>query len=329
MHAKTPCCRGHIRRFGNRRRQCVLCLRTWRIRQKKRGRKRIRVSTDLVRRFLNREFPSLRSLARQKQISRECLRRRMNRSLDHYLATASFPDKILSGDEPLIMIADAMWHWVRHKKWTVYVILLKPLHGDTAVVVPPLLHPGHECDEGWRSALDRVGEYRRGRVVALVSDGVHTLLRQATRYGWCIQRCHFHLLSSLQNYATTGPRSKNREFAITLMNTVKELISTTDPQRIMDIQNDIRTLLITLRSRGLRRVLGGLLHDLPQFRTYLTYPDLNLPTTSNAAESAIQKIRDLLYRTRGFNTLSALQKWIHALFLNQPTITCNGHKSTD
>lgn len=328
MHAKSPCCRGDIRRFGSRRRQCVLCRHTWRIRQKKRGRKRTRVSSDLAQRFLNHKLPSLRCLADQKRVGREYLRRRMERSLEHYLATTPVSHDLLQGEEPLVMIADAMWHWIGHKKWTIYVILLKPLHCTTAVIMPVLLHPGHECDEGWRIALEGIGEDRLKLVVALVSDGVHTLLRHANRYGWHIQRCHFHLISSIQNYATTGPRSKNRAFAITLMNIVKELITTHDEKRVSEITESLRTLLLNLRSRGLRRVISGLLDNLPQFRTYLTYPELNLSTTSNAAESTIQMIRDLLYRTRGFNTPQSLGKWIRALFLAKPIIKCNGYKST-
>src|SRR5512145_827961 len=38
-HAKSPCCRAKIYHFGSRRRQCSHCKRTWRIRNKRRGRK--------------------------------------------------------------------------------------------------------------------------------------------------------------------------------------------------------------------------------------------------------------------------------------------------
>lgn len=329
LHAKSPCCRGGVRRFGNRRRQCVLCHHTWRIRQKRRGRKRKRGSVLLAQQFLNHEIPSLRCLARLKGVGREYTRRKMKRSLDRYLITATPSYQLLQGREPLIMIADAMWHWIGREKWTVYVILLKSFHRDTAVIMPVLLHPGHENEAGWNRALKTVDENHLKRVVALVSDGVRTLVRQATGHGWYTQRCHFHLLASIQNYATTGPRSRNRIFASALMAMVKELITTQDEQRIFEITESLRALLIRLRSRGLRRVITGLLHDLPQFRTYLAYPKLNLPITSNAAESTVQRMRDLLYRTRGFNTVSSLQQWVRALFLVKPTVKCRGHKSTN
>ena len=38
-HAKSPCCRAKIHHFGSRRHQCSYCKRTWRIRNKRRGRK--------------------------------------------------------------------------------------------------------------------------------------------------------------------------------------------------------------------------------------------------------------------------------------------------
>lgn len=329
QHPKSPCCRASVQRFGKRRRRCGACHHTWRIRQKKRGRKRIRVSPDLAYKFLNHEISSLRCLARQRKVGREYLRRRLERSLDHYLATTHVSYSLIKGSKPLVMIADAMWYWARDEKWTVYMILLKPLHCNTAVIMPALIYPGHECYDGWKIALESIEECRLKRVIALVSDGVNTLLQHATQYGWITQRCHFHLISSLQNYATTGTRSRNREFAITLMDTVKELITTHDEQRVAEIIESLTKLLLKLRSRGLRRVVSGLLKDLPQFRAYLTYPELNLPTTSNAAESSIQMIRNLLYRSRGFNTISSLQKWIRALFIAKPTIKCNGYKSTN
>lgn len=288
----------------------------------------MRVHADLVKRFINKDTPSIRSLARQKPQSREYIRRRITRSLETLLSKTKFSDKTLGTKGPLIMIADAMWYWIRKKKWTLYVILLKPIHGNSAVIMPVAVLPGHECADGWKTALDRLGKKRLNRVVALVSDGVSGLATYAKEHGWLTQRCHFHLLSSLQNYASTGSRSKNRPFAVYLTDTVRELVTTKDEQRVAALQQELQVLLGNLRSRGLKRVLNGLLMDLSHFRTYLDHPELNLPTTSNAAESAIQMIRDLLYRARGFSSVRSLKNWIRALILVRSTIVCNGHKST-
>lgn len=326
-HAKSSCCEAKIQHYGQRRRFCTLCHRTWRIRKKKRGRKQIRILQDFAVKFINRELPSLRCLAVQKGKSKDYFSRRLTRSLDTYLAQTTFCDKHLRRKASLVMIADAMWHRLRNHKWTIYVILLKPLSSsDTAVIMPPLIFPGHECSEGWKAALDKIGEEKLKRVVALVSDGVKSLLLHAVCRGWLIQRCHFHLFASLQNYATTGPRSANRAFAINILKMAKAIITTHNQKRLMLLRKEFAILFLNTKSRGLRRVIKGLLRDLPQFRTYIKYPKLNLPATSNAAESAIQMLRDFLYRTRGFRNIRSLKKWTKALFLIKPKITCNGHK---
>lgn len=327
-HAKSPCCRGEIIRFGKRRRQCVICRKTWRIRLKKRGRKRIRAASALAVKFINDELPTLRNLEKKRSHSREYFRRRINRSLAVLLSNSSTLETSLEGTGPLILIADAMWHRIRGAEWTIYVMLVKSISGKQAIIFPPAVIAGHESAPGWAEAIQTMDQDVLKRLIALVSDGVPTLLAQALKSGWLIQRCHFHLLSAFQNYATTGPRSKNKEFAFILMKYVKEIISTTDQSRLEELQQYFENLLTTLKSRGLRRVINGLLRDLAQFRTYLAYPDLNLPTTSNAAESVIQMIRDLLYRARGFNNPESLKNWVKALFITKPIIQCNGHKPT-
>jgi len=72
LHAKSLCCGAQVRRFGRRRRQCTLCKRTWRIRQKKRGRTCTRHTQVLLKRILidgntllqeKRNFHGLRSVS--------------------------------------------------------------------------------------------------------------------------------------------------------------------------------------------------------------------------------------------------------------------------
>lgn len=329
IHTKSPCCRGDIRHFGKRRRQCAVCLKTWRIRLKKRGRKRMRAPASLALRFINHELPTLRQLAKRKNHSKDYFQRRLVRSLESYLKRQSLASYELIGyDDPLILVADAMWHRIHGDEWTIYIALLKTIGGDKAMIMPPTIIPGHECTDGWLEKLARIEVPFLNRIKAVVCDGVPTLLVHAHRRGWLIQRCHFHLISSFQNYATTGPRSTNKQFAVTLMMKVKKIITTRDTKQLIELKQYFTNLLNNVKSRGLRRVINGLLRDLPQFRTYLDYPELNLPTTSNSAESAVQMIRDLLYRARGLNSPQALDSWIKALFLAKQTIVCNGNKST-
>lgn len=328
MHAKSPCCREGIRRFGERRRQCTKCGHTWRIRRKKRGRKRKRTTIDPIVRFLKHKVPSLRTAASLRARGREEIRRRYERSLNYLLAHPPPLEDFIPDDAPLIIIADGIWLWVRGRKWTIYIVLLRSVRSDTAIILPPLVMKGHECGDGWRRALAAIGRERLNRVVALVSDGVWGLVNEAHERGWVIQCCHFHLLSQFQNYATTGPRSKHQAFAIALLRKAQEIVTTTSPRRLRKLRRYFQALARRSRSRGLRRISRGVLRDLDEFRSFLDHPELNLPNTSNAAESMIRQIRGLFYRTRGFRSSRSLNRWVRALSIVKPTIACKGKKST-
>ena len=100
----------------------------------------------------------------------------MERSLDALLRSSSPPPgALLSKTGPLILIADAMWHLLRGKKWTIYMMLLKAPANNEAVILPPIILRGHECMMGWNTALRSIGNNRLKRVVALISDGTAVL----------------------------------------------------------------------------------------------------------------------------------------------------------
>lgn len=234
----------------------------------------------------------------------------------------------LDSPSALIAIVDGIWYRVQGQRYTIYVMLLRPIDSSQAVICPPVIVKGHEGIPGWQQALSTLPKSLESRIVALVSDGVGSLLSLVKHRPWLIQRCHFHLISAVQNYLTTGPRSRQRQYAFQVMHLVQKILACGEPGKLRKLLHTLEMIRIKSRSRGLRRVLGGLLKDLPDYHAYLNFPALHLPTTSNTAESFIQCIRDLMYRCRGFRSLSSLQRWLRGLSIFKQTIRCNGEKST-
>lgn len=329
QHTKSSCCNAKVNRFGQRRRLCIACRRTWRIRQKKRGRKALRAGEDLVLRFFQKRLPPLRVVAKARGCGKDTVQLRVKKSLAVYLKKHGNDWlALLVSPSPLIAVADAIWYRVQGQRYTIYVILLRPIKSDQAVICPPVIVKGHESIPGWREALEALPKSLEKRIVALVSDGVGSLLSLVKARPWVIQRCHFHLISAVQNYLTTGPRSRNRQYAFRVMHLVQEILTCADQGKLQTLTRALAKIRTESRSRGLRRVLGGLLRDLADYHAYLNFPELHLPATSNTAESFIQCLRDLMYRCRGFRSLESLQTWLKGLAAFKSTMQCNGKKST-
>ncbi len=328
-HTKSPCCGASIQRWGSRRRCCVHCHKTWRIRQKKRGRKSKRANERMVIRYLEKQLPPLRVLAQQRNCKKSVLQTKLQRSLKIYIQKNQERWKrAFHQSGCLIAVADAIWYRVAGQKHTIYVILLRPVCSPRAVICPPLILPGHEDAWGWQQAFERLPPKIKTRISALICDGGTGLIITARSHGWLIQRCHFHLISAVQNYLTTGPRSAQRAYALQVLRTAQGLLRTNKPKELLPILTELTEIRGRSASRGLRRVLGGLLQNYSDYHTYLKHPQLNLPTTSNSAESFIQCIRDLMYRCRGFRSLTTLKRWLTAVSIFKKTIQCNGKKPT-
>lgn len=325
-HANCAHPKRFVRRFGGRRRQCSHCKDTWRIRRKKRGRKRVRATAALALRYLARDIPALRVLARRRHIGKDHAHLLLRRSLESYVAARTEWWRMLPASGALILIADAIWYRVRSPtqiKQTIYVLLVRPACGTDAIIAPPAIYHGHEDIAGWERAYQTLPASIRGRICALVCDGGTGIVALARRHKLLLQRCHFHLLSAVQNYLTTGPRSSQRAYALRILRLVQQAVRAPVP----DARRALRTLKEVQRfsrSRGLRRVLNGLVRDWQEYRTYRSHPELHLPATNNTAESCIQGIRDLMYRCRGFSSLASLCMWLTAFALFKKTIRCNG-----
>lgn len=322
VHAKSPCCRARVIHFGGRRRQCVRCGRTWRIREKRRGRKRLRAHLkDTLRRFEN--GMSLRRLAALRSVSREHLRRRHARGLTLLLRQLP-PPPIPSGE--LIAIIDGLWFRFQGAEYTLYLILFRPVRGSTAVLQEPLLLPGHESSTGWRTVFGLLPHAVRERIVALVSDGITGIEALVGEQGWIHQRCHFHLLAQLQHFrGRRNQRIGARPLREEVYQTVRAILSA---QREATVQRHVRHLCRLIARPEcpywLGRRVRGFLPQLAAFRACRRHPSLHLPSTTNTAESAGNMLRVLLRRTRGFRTVESCRRWITVWVRTHFVLRCNG-----
>lgn len=317
LHEKSPCCQGKIRRFGKRRRQCGVCKKTWRVWKKKRGRDHLKPNVEMVVKY----FSGYKLVSRSK-INREYIRRRLNLSLNKYLKDNPWKEPIIQG--PLIVIVDAMWHTVENLDCTVYLALIRAADSNQSWILPPVIVPGQESAIGWQITLENIPNTFKKRIKALVCDGYPHLVYHAKQLGFLIQRCHFHLIASIKNYVTTGPLSHNQSLGKMILTATQIAINTPDPEKLVQALDEIWMLIKLVKSKKLNSRLRGFLRDLDDFRTYRIHSELNLPTTSNAAESLVQCVRDLLYRARGFRTAKSFIKWIKAICIFKKTIVCNG-----
>lgn len=322
LHAKSPCCRGEIYRFGNRRRQCKVCKKTWRIRQKKKGRKKKRESSDLLIKYLNHQIPSLHALANMRGVTERSLQARLERSQEFFLKNTPWPTLPKKGD--LVLVADAMIKYIDGNWYTFYFMLVKKATSNCAVIAPPYIRKGTETNPGWRMAIDTLPEPTKSCIRAVVCDGHKGLIDYAKWSGWLIQRCHFHLIARIQSRRSKWKQSRHREEGQMIYDLVNYVLTTTKEENIKKYIQQIEEVGWSTKSPDLSRTLLGFVNHYEDFRTCFYHPKLNLPRTNNTAESLIGCVRNLNHRARGFSTLSSLKKWICAFIKNKKKIKCNG-----
>jgi hypothetical protein len=322
LHAKSPCCQGDVKRYGNRRRQCAVCQQTWRVRKKKRGRKIKREQDNLLIRYLQHEVPSLYAWAHAKNQSEHFLQARLNRSLRYFLRQTSWPALPKEGN--LVLLADAMLRYVENEWRTFYLVAVKNTWNNYAVIVPPFIHKDRETFVGWQKALNRLPEEIKARIKAIVCDGHRGLIYYAKSSGWLIQRCHFHLIASIQSRRSKWRYSRHRAEGQHIYDLVNHVLTTLDEKAIIESIAQIEKLAWCTKSQKLRKILSGFVTHYQEFRTYLYYPELNLPKTNNTMESLIGAIQHLCHRARGFCTLASFERWICAIIKHKKKIKCNG-----
>ena len=323
LHAKSPCCRGRINRFGKRRRQCSICQRTWRIRQKSRGRKRKRLDLRLVHRILV-EHRTFQHHCRQGSVSPSGFSKRFSKAIRSAPQLKTRP-RFPAG--PYALLGDGLYFKFKRLDWVMYIMAMKPVKSHRAFFLDPVLLQGKECYERWRVALDTLPSETKKRIKAFVSDGFRGSKLITKEHGWIHQRCHFHLLMALirrrgrRSYRIKGAGIRER-----LLGVVRILLTTPDSTTLKRQTLKARRLILhPLCPPWIRIQTVEFLRTLDDFRAYLIHPELNLPTTNNSIESSGKIVRKATSTAR--TPQSALLRATAFLRIKK-SITCNGKSST-
>ena len=308
-------------RFGRRRRQCGTCRKTWRVWKTKRGRKNLRVSTDLAHRFiLHRVLPT-------RVGNRNKLQYRLARS--RTLCAQRLPWPTVPAHGTLIAVADALVKYLEGTWQTWYFILVRRPEDNEAVILPPFYQAGTETLSGWYEAFERVDPSVEKRITALVCDGHRGLSSVAKWRGWKLQRCQFHLVSRIQSRRSKWKSSQHYEEGKRLYALVKRVFTEPDESALQPLINELEEIGWHTSSRGLKDTLKGFVTNYEEFRTYLRHPELRLPITNNTAETLNSLIEEVCSRARGFKSISVLEEWITCICKTRKTIRCAPKKSTN
>ncbi len=323
LHAKSPCCRGRINHFGKRRRQCQVCKKTWRIRLKRRGRKQKRASSRLI----SRTFLEYRTLVQQKRkggISQSGLSRRLAKALNN-IASAKYQLRLPSGQ--CALLGDGLYFKFNRVDWVMYIMAIKPASSSKAYYLDPVLLKGRECYERWKQAIATISLAMKKRIQTFVSDGFRGSQSLSEQNHWLHQRCQFHLLAALvrgkgkRQYRIRNSRARDQILAAT-----KIILSSKNNRSLGQARRRIRILIghpdcpTYIRKQALE-----FLEREKDFRIYLDYPDLHLPTTTNSIESTGKLMRNATGTARTPQSVLLRAK----VFLRlRKYIVCNGKSST-
>lgn len=226
----------------------------------------------------------------------------------------------------LIAVADAMTAHAEGERYTIFLILLRKVNKKTATVMEPLIRCGYETTDGWKEAFGQLDGEDRDRLKALVSDGFKGLKLMAREEGWIHQRCHFHLLKTLQSLrGRRWSTVKNKEMREEMYQLVRRLLVEKSEKKVSKLSEKLKDMANDKKCPkwiGLR--VRGFLREMDDFRSYIHHPELKLPSTSNSAESTVNLISDMIGDTRGFGTKESLEKWVKIKVRSLKKIQCNG-----
>lgn len=225
----------------------------------------------------------------------------------------------------LLLMIDGLWFSFKRQRWTLYCLALRAVKGSRARILPPILCPGKESAWQWQTLIGELPYSVRRRIKALVSDHFSGVEAIAEREGWLLQLCHFHLISFLYTILGGNKRTvKWRRGRFRAYRAVRALLVEPDERKAARIRKRIEVLMNDVQCpRRWKMRLREFLRCAQLYRIYLAHPELNLPTTTNAIENLNSRLRALTYRSRGFRTPEALERWVNAYVHFHPDVQCN------
>ena len=171
-----------------------------------------------------------------------------------------------------------------------YLMAVRPVNGRRATFLDPVLLNGRENYEDWSQVVGAIPERTKNRIVAMVSDGFRGSSRIARSYKWILQRCHFHLFSQLQVNRGRWKKLPNLKLREQMCETMKKILAT--KTHLAQYLNELIQLLNRRDCpRRLQAIGVELIRHHQEFRSYLNFPNLNLPNTTNSVESMNKIIR--------------------------------------
>lgn len=313
IHEKSSCCGVSVWRFGERRRKCSLCYRTWRVWKTKRGKKKARLNENILIEYFQGKL-------KDKKLEKRTLSARLRVLLRKFNQNTPWPS-VPEGN--LIAVADGIIQFFGKEKYTIYFILVRSVSGSKAFILPPYLRKGSEVARGWHEAFSQIPNEVFVRIKALVCDGHGGLVYLAKGNQWVLQRCQFHLLARIAHNASFGPLGKNAGIGIRVRNLVEVVLYQENSSAIPIVIEALKIIKKEIHSRAFKTVISGFISHYEDYRSYLYFPQYNLPATSNTAESLNALIRNLQQRARGFKTPQSLFAWIVGFCKYRKFITCN------
>lgn len=322
-HAKSPCCGAAVSRYGGRRRRCESCHRTFRIRRKKRGRKKKRFPKERIVKILLSGRPLAQTAYPHLPLSQRAKEKRFQQQLRKFTLR---PKRQYVRGKRLTLILDGLWYIFKDGQWALYLMAIRSPQYQTASFLDPLFIPGKECFARWRLVMETIPKGLKRRIAAMVSDGFSGCEHLAEENNWVLQRCHLHLLLHLE--LVRGKRKKYwspdhpRE---QIYQTIRQLITVKDKALLPGLINKIRTLTRSKECPNrLRFVANDTLRRLSEFRTYLEYPELQLPNTTNVIESMGSLIRK---STAKLNSPQSVILWAKAYIRAKKKLNCQRAKN--
>lgn len=320
QHTKSPCCRAPIRRYGNRRRQCSLCLKTWRLHKHKRGRKPNRIRSNLLRSLFENRFTLGHLLCAHPKLSPSRTLFRFRKQLTQQ-AALTLNTHLPRG--PLVLLVDGFWFRFQSHIWVLYICAAKPMTSSLAWILTAQVIKGKENFAAWRKVISSLLPKILKHIEAFVSDGFRGSARIAKNHAWIHQRCHYHLLAQL--YKRQGCRKKTLEQQSRrrkIIKLVRSCLTETNRRSVAQLRSRLRKEIDDpLCPVSFRQVVREFLRHFEAFRAYLNHPQMNLPATTSCLESYGKELRRY---TKHLCTPKSLSKWSKVYVKYHPTVVCNG-----
>ena len=262
--------------------------------------------------------------SRRTGVALPAYRFRFRQALHRWVARPS-PQAIPRG--PLVLLADGLWFEFDGIPWVLYLTALKSCRSNEAIFLDPLLLPGREGATRWQQAVEAIPVAARNRIRAMVVDNLPGMQKIAGQQQWVLQLCHFHLLLKLQaqrgrvRYRLRG--GAVREEIHPLIHSALKMPA--GPQLDATVQRLHRLAKGNCGTERIQITVREFLKGMPYYRSYLQYPELGLPWTTNSVESMCRLVREMFRSSRAGSNPDSVLLWATALLRLRPRLVCNGH----